>query len=810
MNVFQKSFFFLLIITILYSCEDTSKKTGELTQFIPEGVSVVFKIQDFEVLKSDIKNNSFLSKLKNTKPYSFFKESAFLNYLQPDSTSLLCISNIKDSNHFIFITKPSEGLFNLDSIPEKSIKSIPYKKNSIQQITISDQQLFITLKDSVFIATSSLQLLKNSMDGLYEKDPVFQKIYNLKTASDFTTIFPVNQIPINESTTIDFASWASLNIEVLPDALNATGVVLVNDSIPQVLSAFKNLIPQKNEIGKITPTDALGVVSLTFNDFDIFQNNLQQFRAIKIKDPEGTYLYESINEVSKINFSQGNAMVLNSIDPALTDEALANFINPLENFKGVELHQFTKPELFSTLFSPLLADVKPTIVFKLEHFFVFSESIEIAKHIINSFLTNNCLATTSYYKEALSQLSDESSLLIIKLNGNYTNAISSLLKTEFEPISFKKYPLAILQFSFDRDFAHVNLVCKEATTNKKKLTQKISQVFSIPLDNDIMGEVNFFSNHRTGGKDIVVQDIANKLYFISSSGKTLWTKKLDSPILGNIKEVDLLRNGKKQLAFATRNNVYILDRTGRNVGAFPIKFKDDISQPLSIFDYDSNRKYRFIITQSNEVLMVDSKGKRVKGFKFKKAGSDIVLAPQHIRMASKDYILIAEKSGKLNILNRTGKPRITISKTFDFSEIPIAREAKKFVVITKDNSKNSIGQDGKITTIKLNVTAYWFAIKGKIKVTLDDNLMRINGKLVELPFGIYTAPKIFIANQRTYISITETQENKVYLFNKLGELTNGFPLFGTSSIDLGDASKNGKMNIVVKGGAKEILLYEIE
>ena len=810
MNGFLKTFFFLLVMTIIYSCEDTSKKTGELSQFIPEGVSVVFKIQDFEVLKTDIKINGFLSQLRNTTPYSFFKENALLKYLQPDTISLVCISQINNTNHITFITKPSVGLFNLDSIPEKIIARLPYKKNTIQQVTINDQQLFTTIKDSVFIASSSQQIIKNSIDGHYEKDPIFHKIYHLKTAFDFTSIFPVNQIPLNETTTIDFASWASLDIEVLPDALIASGVVLVNDSIPQVLSVFKNLVPQRNEIAKITPTDAISVISLSYNDFDIFQKNIQQFRAIKMKDNEGSYLYESINEVSKIELLQGNAMVLNSIDPSLTDEALAIFINPLENFKGVEIHQFTKPDLFSNLFSPLLADENPNIVFKLDHFFIFSESIEIAKHIINSFLSNNCLATTTYYKEALSQLSDESSLLIIKLNGNYTKAISSLLGTPIESISFKKYPLVILQFSFDRDFAHVNLVCKEASRTKKQVTQKVAQVFSIQLEEDIMGEINFFSNHRTGGKDIVVQDVANKLYFISSGGKTLWTKKLEGPILGNINEVDLLRNGKKQIAFATKSNVYVLDRTGRNVDAFPIKFKDDITQPLSVFDYDNNRKYRFLITQGNEVFMVNSKGKRVKGFKFNKTNSDIVLAPQHIRLASKDYILIAEKSGKLNILNRIGNPRITISKTFDFSEIPIALEGKKFVVITKNNTKHSISQEGKIASLKLNVTAYWFTIKGKTKVTLDDNLMRINGKLVELPFGIYTAPKIFIANQRTYISITETQENKVYLYNKLGELINGFPLFGTSTIDLGDATKNGKANIVAKGGSNNILLYEIQ
>ena len=92
---------------------------------------------------------------------------------------------------------------------------------------------------------------------------------------------------------------------MLPDALNASGVVLTNDSIPQVLSAFKNLVPQKNEIAEITPIDAISVISLTYNDFDIFQKNLQQFRAIKVKDQEGVYLYESVNEVSKIDFKEG-------------------------------------------------------------------------------------------------------------------------------------------------------------------------------------------------------------------------------------------------------------------------------------------------------------------------------------------------------------------------------------------------------------------------------------------------------------------------------------------------------------------------
>jgi len=795
------------VFTLLFSCDNSPKKAGEISDYIPEGVSVVFKVEDMETLKSDINNSGFLSQLKNTKPYTFFSNKNLFNHLHPSSKSLICISEINNASEVTFITRQEKELFDLDSIPNTVVENISYKKQSFQKATIDEQSVFTVIKDSIFIASSSQEIIKQLLEGETEKDLTFNKIISLDNHQDFTAMVPVNEI-LADQLLFNFASWAALDVTILPDALTASGVVLAQDSVPQLISVFKGLQPQHNDIAKVTPIEALSVASFTFNDFEIFQENLQTFRGIKGVNSEETLLFESITEVGKITLPQGNAIVLKSLDPDLTNDALQEYSTQKESFKNVMISDFSNPDIFTNHFITFTNKTSPNTVFKLDNFFVFSDNEEVTKKIITAYLNNNSLSNTSYYKEALSQLSDESSLMIIKLNGKYSGAISNLLKSDIGEITFKKYPLAILQFSYDRNFAHINLVCKEAYS-KKQITGKVSQIKSIKLENEMLGDPVFFSNHRTGGKDIVVQDVSNKLYFISASGKTLWTKKLKSPILGNIHEVDILRNGKKQLAFATKNNVYILDRTGRNVDGYPVKFRDDITQPLSVFDYDNNRKYRFLITQGNEVFMIDGKGKRVKGFKFKKTKTDIVLPPQHIRMASKDFILIAEKSGKLKILNRIGNSRITISKTFDFSEIPISKEGKKFVIITKDNTKHSISQDAKVSSLKLNVTSYWFTIKGKTKVTLDDNLMRINGKLVELPFGIYTAPKIFTVNRRTYISITETQENKVYLFDKLGELINGFPVFGTSTIDLGDANKNGKINFVTKGGKKEILLFEL-
>ena len=809
MKVFIQFVASLFLFSFFISCDPAPSKLKALSDFIPKNPSVVFSINDFEALKSDLKNNSFLSNLKNAQAYSYLKNKEIFKYLHPNSKSVLCISEGNDEPAFTFMTKLSKDLFNLDSIADHTIENSSFNSFTFQKVIINKQAIFITVEDSIFFASNSEKTLANILSDKNENNAIFKKITALSNQQDLTAFIPANEILANQLL-FNFGSWAALNIEVLPDALTASGVVLTNDSVPQLISVFKGLNPQQNEIAKVTPTNAHTVVSLTFDDFALFQNNLQNFRGIKSIKDEETILFEAVNEVSKISFSKGNAIILKSIDPQLTNEALQNFSSPKTPFKGIMIHRFNEPNLFVNHFLTFTNRTAPKEVFILDNFFIFSENEEVTQNIINSYLLNNCLSSTSYYKEALSQLSDESSLLVMKLNGDYSEAISTLLKTEIAIVSFKKYPIAILQFNYDRDFAHVNFVCKEASTsNSKKVAGKVTQINSIQLENELLNDPTFFSNHRTGGKDIVVQDVTNKMYFISSGGKILWTKKLKNPILGKIEEVDLLRNGKKQLAFTTKNNFYILDRTGRAIAPFPKKFRDEITQGISVFDYDNNRKYRFVITQGKEPLMLDGKGKKVKGFKFKKTKSNIVFPPQHFRIKSKDYIIIAEENGKLNILSRIGKPRVTVSKTFDFSNTPITLEKSKLVVINKDNSKNSVGLDGKTITNKLKVTSYHFTVKGKTKVTLDDNLMRINGVLIELPFGIYTAPTISIVNSKTYISITETQENKVYVYNKSGNLLSGFPVYGTSIIDLGDLTKNGKTNFLVKGAAKNILLYEI-
>ncbi len=806
---------------LLWSCDDSISKSGSIVDFVPEGVSVIFKISDtpnplagFNSFKTDLKNNNLLSAFQKTTPYaSLLKKATILQHLTPSSSSLLCISTLRDSiTAFTFISKATPNIFLTDSIANKTIETLTFNNKTVKRITLDSQIAFTAIKDSVFIASSSQQLLLDILDGKTEKNKNFEKIYSIKNTSDFTTILKGNTIAMSDSTSVNFAAWTGLDVTVLPDGLFATGVALARDTIPQLLSVFEGQIPQQNDIANIIPTSALGALSFTFNDAESFQNKLKTFRKETNKKLTSG-IFGSINEIGEIKLSTGNAIVIKSIDPSLTQEALARFVSEKDAFREVTISSFNAPELFIETFSPFIRNTHPVLVFQLDTFFIFTETGDLAQQIITAYKNNDCLNKTSYFETHQAQLSNASSLLLFKMQGIVPTTVSGFFNANTtrrsNEIFNKKHPLAVLQYSYDRDFAHVNFISKEVL-EKKQSSGSISEEFSLKLPNTLLGDPQFFSNYKTEEKDIVIQDITNTLYLITSNGKIVWKVKLDGPILGKLNEIDMFRNGKKQIAFTTRNSFYVIDRTGKTVAPFPIKFKDPITQPLSVFDYDNNRKYRFIITQGKEIYMYNTEGKTVKGFNFKKAKSVIVLPPQHIRIGNNDYITIAEENGKLNLLSRVGKSRIEVSKNFKFSKNPIEKEGESFVVITEDKKKETISGNGKVTSKVLSVSGnYSFSVKGNTKVTLDDNLLRINGKLVELPFGVYKQPELFFANKTSYISITETQESKVYVYDTAGSLLSGFPVFGTSSAAIAAFTKKEGLHIVVRGDDKEVLLYKM-
>ncbi|WP_139855934.1 hypothetical protein [Aequorivita sinensis] len=807
-NLFAVLLFIPILLGVFASCDNSPSKTGTLMDFVPENAAVVFKISNFENLQADIENSALLSKFENTEIYSYFtKKDKILKNLHPTSQSLLSINKINDSvSAYTFITKHTDKLFQLDSVKNKSVETLTLDKKSFQRVSIDENTAYSTIIDSVLVVSSSQQIIQDILNGKTEGDATFKKVFNLPSSNDFTALLRGKKEAINDSTKINFTSWSALDINFSSENFTATGISMATDTIPQLLNIFEGQIPQQNDVALLIPSDAKSALSFTFNDAESIQEKIRHYKG-DTKPIQTTGIFGSVSEAGIIELKQESAIFIKSIDALLTSDALARFVTSKSSFREVEIKSFSEPKLFRETFSPLINSEKANYVFQLDNFFVFTESEISAQQIISDYQNNNTLKNTSYFENTIVDLSTASSLLVLKLQGDLSESLSLFFENDntFKKISFEKFPLAAIQFSYDRNFAHVTLSCKEVGGNVKKSSEKVSEKFNVKLENTILNAPKLVKT-KNGESKIVVQDITNKLYFISESGKILWSKNLDSAILGEVEEVSI--SGNKHIAFTTKSAFYLLDRNGKDSKSFPIKFKDEVTQPLSVFDYDNNGNYRFVVIQDKEVLMYDKNAKLVTGFGFKKAKSSIVQSPIHIRMGSKDYIVIAEENGSLNILSRVGKSRVSVSKKFNFSSIPIAEEDNTFVVITKENTKERITPDGKVSSLKLDVGAnYWFTISGNTKATLDDNLLRINGKLAELPLGIYTQPQLYKINRNYYTSITETQEKKVYVFDENGKLQNGFPVYGTSEASLSQGKRT--TNLVVKGDADSVIMYSM-
>ena len=809
MPAFLRSIILLLLTGLGISCNSDRQEQHHLSDYLPEDSGVIFRINDLQGTRTDVKNNGLLSKVEDHSPFALLNDkNSWLASLKTEEEVLLaCYTQTDTAMQFSLVTPVHDRLFLPDSIPGIEIDTLRSGNNTIQRVRQSDRETFVGVRDSVFMVSSSQQQIESMLSAELGSAEDYLKASNAKNESELGTYFQNHPLILEDSIELDFASWTYTETQVLPDALLITGIVKAKDSTRRLLNVFEGQRPQPSGISDIVPMEAVSAYGFTYDDLELLQSNLNEYEPFETMTLAWTPFLETINEVGQIELIAGKAIVLKSIDPSLSSEAWSPFLGGNEEYRGTTTYSLAEDAPPLQGLRPLINPGDYSFGFQLDDRFVLAENESVYEEIVSSFTNGATLKKSGDYSSIEQRLSQYVSMVIFNLNGNLKAPI-----TEFMQIPegrFPDYPIGVLQFTYDRDFAHVSGMLKE-DSGGTDVSEGPVERYALELEAPLLSAPQFFNNHRTNGKDVMVQDMNNRLYLISAGGKTLWKRDLKEAILGEIQEVDILKNGKKQLAFATSKGLYVIDRNGNDVAPFPKKFKDEITQPLALFDYDRNRNYRFVIVQGKNVFMYDSKAKIVDGFKYKGTASPIVMPPQHIRIGGKDYLLFAEENGTLNIRSRVGKERIKVSRTFDFTNIPIAKEGQNFVVITRDNTKESISQSGSISPRKLDVSqSYWFTIKGNVKATLDDNLLRINGNLVELPFGVYTQPQIISSNRQTYVLITETQEKRVYLYTKEGKAVNGFPVYGSSLADLGDANRNGKPDLIVQGADNEIILYEI-
>ncbi|MGK0386981.1 MAG: hypothetical protein ACI849_001600, partial [Patiriisocius sp.] len=680
------------ISLLLASCESYQSSPTSAIGFIPSNTEIIYAIDDISQIEKELKDNILLGAMKTSTLQRTLKKHAFISKLPFTSEILIAVPAALDStNHVLVIAKinsikPQDSLVK-SSKPEKGIIKKSYGKQEIYQTQLGDYILLSPLK----------QTIENTLQQEKSKDASLTKLVASNTHKGISIYTKNNTYQDSKHS---LSHWNVLDLTLVSKGIQASGIAMTQDSL-QLLSVLKGQRSHRITMATMIPSNAKrGHILGYSNAAQLYQNiNVYKKDSTAIAIPE---VFETIKTIGQVVLNDGTISLLESFDTQLTLESLSSSISEKETFRDIELYTCSTPNFVGDTFSPLLQKYEINVLFRIDNYIIGASSQKVAEQYITAIKTQNTLSETSYFKSAIEQLPTNASFLVFEQEqvAGFSNQV---LGSPISEKKAKKFPIAILQYQYDTSFAHINFICQQAGKEIKK-THGVSQLITLDVGKTMLGNPQFFTNHKTKEKEIVVQDIENKLQLYALNGTKLWSRNIKNPILGEIKEIDLLRNGKKQMLFATKNKFYVLDRNGKDVAPFPITFKDEITQPLAVFDYDNNRKYRFVIIQGKEVVMLNSKGKTVKGFTFKKAKSTIIGVPQHIRLQNKDYLVFQQKNGSLSILSRTGKERVKVSQKLKLTGNSILKTRTSFVLITKDNEQKTISQKGDISTKKLNTT----------------------------------------------------------------------------------------------------------
>jgi len=823
----MKRLFLMAMILCFVACEqEQSTETSTLIKYIPRKASVIVKTTNLKGLQSAVKNNTLIQAFAKTRYQDFLTSTTpLLKDLHSKNETLICYTQIGNNTYDVSVlTKTTPTLFTPDStkITQTKIGSVT---PTITKIQSSDATFYTLEIDGIFITSTSQLLLENTLreqeDNGIADDENFVTAYNATSDATASILVKGSEIddlwstlyPNSKKHSLRKAfSWSLGDLDISQNDIKISGVTLTKDATEQHLLLFKDTNPVSNTIDQITPIIAQSVTSISYNNWNTYKNNLADLHKI---DPlkfelKAEEVLSSFDEIGSIQLDAGTVIAAHSIDATITEEAMASQKEEETIYRQVPIYRFKEITAFSKTYELLLEVPAIQLYCVLDNFYVFAEKQELLETIIANYQNNATLINTTVYENTKSQLSSASSLLSITNTEKiaYEDLVSEEEAKAFKKVTIPTYPFAALQLIQDSNFMHLNVVI-----NKNENTQKdgaITQIASTKLETSISRAPQLVKNHRTKGVDVLLQDESNILHLISNTGKLLWQKELDGPILGDVQQVDLYRNGRLQLAFVTSKTWYVLDRNGNEVKPFSVSFNETITQPLAIFDYENNRKYRFIITQGKQVQMFDKEAKIVKGFDFSSTENRIIYPPKHLQINNKDYIVIAENGGKLHILSRTGKSRIDVKETIQFGDTPIFKEKNTFATYDINGGKITITTSGKLTRKQSdNATNTIVNTLGNTTASLLENKLIINDKVIDLEYGSYTTPEIFKVGKQVLITLTNTETSQVLCFNEKGIPLDNFPVYGIGPAYFDYLERDKNLGFVTQGDANSILIYQV-
>ena len=663
-------------------------------------------------------------------------------------------------------------------------------------------------------------------------------------------------------------SWFGVDIALQSNVMSFMGFYLVNNS--NYISAFKGQHPAKMDILDVVPVGAQQFSAINISDVNLFRTNYKKHLEAQNKleayniwlnktgdlmgqNPElfgdeffsGEFLkvtyagYTNDNKntylIAKV---KGNTIAENALKDKINHYAEKerkrpeSFTDQLKIDKELKFtcYDFDFSEMVGILYGNILKSDELRYWAFYDNYLFAAPSKKVLKDILYANVLGKTLSRQSYFDEFYHNLSELDNVLFYQ----DSRSVPVTSKDSWNETFYNEFPgnsdafsdLNGIGFQIDASgkYPYVNMVIDYSGQQKSDA----ETIWESLLDTAFTMKPALVLNHYTKENEIFVQDLKNTIYLINPSGRILWKKALNEPVISDIYQVDCYNNGKLQLLFNTATRLFLLDRNGNYVDRYPVKLPSNATTGLGLADYNNNKEYRiFIPVKDRRILLYAVDGNRVKGWNFGKTDHEVKRPVQHIRFGRKDFIVCADRT-RVYILDRQGKERVALSDQFSKNEnvdfYPLnSGPGGADVILTGDTNGNlvTIMMSGVVSKRKLPLKtgSYQMVIEnldgtGSVEViTVEGESMKVFDYMGNLlyervfPDKISDCPNIYRFSARDYkIGIVDRVQQNIYLFNNDGSEKSGFPLTGNTPFSIGFLkSSSGSFNLIV--GGRDNYLY---
>lgn len=612
-------------------------------------------------------------------------------------------------------------------------------------------------------------------------------------------------------------AWTELDVDINNNILNANGFLTAyGNSFASDISSLKPKAPLTAD--NVVPSNALLFMSYAAAD-----------RQVNRDDDNCSDNVEVTNAFSDL-FS--SCFTLFSTSPSLTDSthcclaicatngtmAQASLNTIITARRGID----TPAEVSSlspvpTLTIPVYEALTPSdslyflqkmlpyiprkFYLRYENTLLLADDINVLRNTLYEMLLSRTYANDATFRKLRSNLSSEQTFFAFCRG----EALSSFVGNNL-PASSSFYGIGV-QLSSLSNMPYLSLCCLyEPLGNNIPPT-----LWQTKLDSTLVGKPVAVINHNTHETEYIVQDATNKIYLINPSGLILWSRKVDSPIIGDIRQIDYYNNKKLQYLFATSECVHLIDRNGNNTAKFPIHLPSKATGSVTYIDYGNPNEFRlFVPCEDKSILLYDKQCRMVEGWEMKHTEGIVRNSIDHWVTGNKDY-LISTDNFHCYITDRRGNIRIALK--------PIAPNPNSHVFLVRANSSDAAfitsTADGKMASINVASSDIKFTPVDSIgkqqhfmlKLSNSDRFVFVNSHhfILTDDFGSTLSARQLHLSDVSWAAVTpsnliavwDQNESLGYLFNPDGNIVNGFPIPALSPFAISEV--DGHTNIVVAG-----------